>query len=290
MNKRLLKAVLSAIIIPFLFSGCAVLFRDRVPVKFIKPSEKVQYKMVQPDENEKNGVDLRFWMKRKPLFYKDSSQIFTQVKDGSALPLRLETRRKVSFEKGKAPGTFYMITKTSGQRIEDLGYEQILINKRGAILKFIEGRFQADNGSVKFLSHTRTPIFPANSVRIGDTWSYNETMETVLDSSYLKKKSNGPDKIKVNCELKGFAVFNGRRCAVIHSRAVTSRNERYETWFKELKIHVNVFADEILFFDYKQGIILGTITKTESYSVSEKKDFSDESRSQQISYLEKKAK
>jgi len=49
-------------------------------------------------------------------------------------------------------------------------------------------------------------------------------------------------------------------------------------FWKDMTFNVNIYVNEILYFDYKQGVLVGTITKTDSYSTSKKLDFSDISK------------
>ena len=271
-----------------LFSGCASMSRKRVPVKFSDPADIVVYKTLPPDANEKKGVLLRLKPQVVTVKYHDDIQIFTQIKDNTAVSINIPKTRIITYDKGEKPGTFYIntvtITEKDGMKRGD---ERILVDSRGKILKFVKGDFITERGTLKFLSRTRTSIFPEKPVVVGDSWKYEESLMDVYDSWMISKKSDKPQKINITCTLKGFADFKGRRCAVISTRTVTSREEVYSTLLKDIKIRINIYMQETDLFDYRTGIYVANVTKTNSFSTStgEDKGFSDESKTQTVSKL-----
>lgn len=283
MKKYQLPILLLPLII--ILPGCASLNLQRKKIEFTDPVNILQYKSVKPNADESKGILLRLSKTDRPAIYKDYYQIYTQISDGNAIPIYINKKRKVTFSKGKENNSFYTLTETSTDNKSESGLEKILVDDRGEIIEFIKGEFKTSKGSINFISHTRTPVFPENRVRTGDKWSYEETLEMELDSLLISRKSEKPDNIKVSCKLEGFAIVSGKRCAVISASTVAKRKEHYTTLFKEMKVNVNIFVNEKIFFDYINGINLGVITKTESFSVSENLDFSDHSRSQSVSVL-----
>jgi len=270
-------------------SGCATIHREKIA--FINPSTVLLAEKTSPNEIEKKGVVLRFKRQEKPIIYNDIVQVYTQISGETAIPVDVRKSRKIIFKKNRSPEVFHIVTETTTTK-SDLrqGIEDMEVDSRGQIVKFIKGEFTTKHGKMTFLSHKRSPVFPDKKVVVGDKWSYEEQMEMRFESSLISRKSEKPDEIKVDCILTGFTVLQGRRCAVITSRTVTKRIEHYSTLWKDMTFNVNIYVDEILYFDYQQGIIAGTVTKTDSYSSSEKLDFSDVSRSQSISIIEKKRK
>jgi hypothetical protein len=270
-----------------LLSGCASIKREKV--EFINPYTILSVEKTDPDAAELKGVALRLKKQDAPVVYNDIVQVYTQISEGTAIPVNVKKSRKVIFKSGKSPETFQIVTETNTTKSNlREGIEEVEVDSRGQIIKFIKGEFTTKHGKMTFLSHKRSPIFPEKKVKVGDKWSYEEQLEMKFDSSLISRKSEKPDDIKVNCVLTGFALVQGRRCAVIKSRTVTKRVEHYSTLWKEMKFNVNIYVYETLYFDYQRGILAGSITKTDSYSTSEKLDFSDMSRSQSISVIEKK--
>ena len=270
----------------FIFSGCSTIHRTKV--EFIEPNTMLTPVKLKPDNSEKKGVLLRFKVQNSPLVYNDLIQIYTQIDKDTAIPVEVKKTRTVTVKKDKNSDSFSVTTETKTTE-SDLrqGIEKIKIDSRGKILEFIKGEFNTKHGKMTFLSHTRGPMFPAKKVAIGDKWSYDEKLEMKFDSTLISRKSEKPDEIKVDSMLTGFALVGGRRCAVISSRTVTKRVEHYSALWKDMTFHVNIYVDETIYFDYKRGVIAGSVTDTDSYSTSKKLDFSDNSRSQSISILEK---
>jgi len=273
----------------FLSSGCSTIKREKIA--FIDSNTILPVKKTTPDLSEKKGILLRLKKQKNPVIYKDIVQIYTQISEDTAIPVDVRKSRKVTFRDGSTPSTFQIVTETTTSKSNlRQGIEEIEVDPRGQIIKFIKGEFTTKHGKMTFLSHKRTPTFPEKAVCVGDKWSYEEQLEMKFDSSLISRKSEKPDNIKVDCLLTGFVVLGGRRCAEITTRTVTNRVEHYSTLWKDMVFNVKIYVDEVIYFDYKRGIIAGSVTKTDSYSTSEKLDFSDVSRSQSISIIEKKCK
>jgi hypothetical protein len=290
-KKSLLSVITFFFVIVTVFWGSSCSTIKRTKVLFISPDTVLKVKKTAPDIAEKKGVLLRLKRQKEPVVYNDIVQIYTQISEGTAIPVDIRKSRKVIFEDADSPENFRIVTETTTTKSNlREGLEEIDVNPRGKIVKFIRGEFTTKHGKMTFLSHKRTAMFPENRVVVGDKWSYEEQLEMKFDSSLIARKSEKPDDINVDCILTGFVVLNGRRCAEIKTRTVTKRIEHYSTLWKNMVFNVNIYVDEIIYFDYKRGVIVGTVTKTDSYSSSKKLDFSDVSRSQSISLIEKKYK
>ena len=270
-------------------SGCATVQRKKI--EFINPYTILPVTRVAPDDSESKGVLLRLKAQPLPVVYKDIVQIYTQIEGDSAIPVDITKFRELSFKEGSSPKSFILSTKTTTNESESRsGTEEIELDSRGAIVNFIKGEFTTKYGEMTVLSHKRSALFPAKPVSVGDKWDYTEEVEMKFDSTLVSRENDMPDKIKVECQLQGFALFDGLRCAVISTKTITRRVEHYSTFWKDVDFDVNLYTNEIIYFDYKRGLILGSTTKTDSYSNSKKLDFSDVSRSQSITILEKNRK
>ena len=277
-------------IIAAVLSGCATLISQREEINFINPQEIIHPKIVQPNTKEQQGVLLRVQMSDTPLIYSSTTQIYSQIDATTAIPLNADKTVKQIFEKGKESGTFFITTETGTEKDSEYGSEKFLINTKGEIIRFVNGSFNSSSGKVTLLSHTRTRLFPDKPVKIDDTWQYDETINTQLDSLLLSENSESPDTIKVKCHLTGFAEVNGYRCAVISTRTISHKKTLYKTLFKNIKLKINLYASEIIYYDYKRGITIARITRARSFSSNEDASFCDESQFQSIYIIQKKRK
>ena len=268
-----------------LLAGCASLNTEPQTIAFTNVPDILHYKNLEPNSFEKEGINLRWYQQNKVLEYLDQLQIYTRITAGKGVAVNVDKTRKVIFSPGTAIDNFLISTETKSKDLTETSSEQLMMNNRGEILKFITGEFQSRKGLIKILSWTRTPIFPEKPVKIEQSWFYIETMKIKLESFWLTRKVEGPDKIKVHCKLVGFAELKGRRCAVIETRAVNTKNENYTALFKTMKLNIKTHLSEKIFFDYKRGLEIGRISKTDSFTISEDLSFSDVSKSQSISLL-----
>lgn len=269
----------------FILTGCASLKQEPKEVVFFPTSGLLKYEKIDPDIYEKGGLKLRIYQQNKVLKYIDRLQIFTQITGQKGTELNLYKTRKVIFSPGTSIDNFLMTTETDSKDLSETSNEQLLMSNRGEILKFIRGEHLSRKGHIKILSWSRTPIFPENAIKTGDSWTYEETIQIKLESFWITRKVEGPEKIKVNCKLTGFAEVRGHRCAIIESRIVNSKNESYTALFKTMTLNINTHLREQIFFDYKRGLELGRISKTDSFTTSEDMQFSDVTQAQSIAVL-----
>ena len=273
----------------FFCSGCASL--ERKKVEFLNPYTILPVTRVAPDDSESKGVLLRLKPQPAPVTYREVMQVYTQIKDGTAVPLDITKIQELSFKEGSSSNSFILSTKTNAMGSDSqTGSEELELDSRGAILNFIKGELTTEYGDMIFLSHKRSAIFPAEPVAVGDKWSYDEEVEFKFDSAFVDRTTKEPDKIGVECKLDGFALFDGVRCAVISTKTITHKAEHYSALWKDMDLDINIYANEIIYFDYKHGLVLGRTMKTDSYSTSKSPEFSDISRSQSVSIIEKDAK
>lgn len=280
---RKLSLFTGAVLLLFI-TGCASLNTERAVV-FTDVSTVLHYKNVESDAFEKDGLRLRLYQQNKVLKYIDQLQVYTQITGEKGVAVNIDKTRKIIYSPGTSIDNFLITTETKSKDLSETSKEQLLMSNRGEIMKFITGEFQSQKGLIKILSWTRTPIFPEKIIKTGHVWSYMETIKIKLESFWITRNVEGPEKIKVNCKLVGFAELKGRRCAVIETQAVNSKNESYTALFKTMKLNIKTHITEKIFFDYKRGLEIGRISKTSSFTHSEDLSFSDVSRSQSISVI-----
>jgi len=286
MSFRNLAAATAALSISALFAGCATMELKRSKIYFVDTDKVLPYEKVEPNALEKKGVLLRI-KPAESLHYRDKIQVFAQVIGDTAVPVDIEKTRTVIVSKpedAKEKG-YKVVVLTKAKDGADVGKEVFYEDARGKLLKFVSGVFERDAGKLKILSRSRGAIFPEEKVKIGDKWSYEESMSSEMQGTWVSQKSESPTKIKVKCELNGFAVVNGRRCALITATTVSSGKQEYHAFWKQYTVKIDIYAKETVLFDYERGVEVGTITKSDSFSVSEDGGFSDISKTLAISKL-----
>lgn len=266
-------------------SACASVSLERSKIVFIDSKSVLPYDSAEPTAAEKEGVLLRLKHSKKTLTYEDVIQIFAQVEGDTAIPLKMNKKRVVTYTKGDTPDVFKSTVETFAQNGEKLGEESFLETPLGEIAQFQSGELESDSGKITILSHTRGAMLPAKKVRVGDKWSYEETLETKVDGTWVSRTSDAPTKIKVDCRLIGFAVMDGHRCAVIAVKTASKGLDKYSAFWKQYSVRVGIYAKETILFDYERGLELGNVIRGETYSVAVKGEFSDYSKSLAISKL-----
>ncbi len=159
-------------------SACASLSLRRSKIVFMDPKSILPYEPDEPTDEEKGGVLLRLKPSRNALTYEDAIQIFAQIEKDTAIPLEMNKRRTVTYAEGDKPGVFKSVVETFNDDGTKLGEEGFMETPRGGIVRFLKGELESKSGKVTILSHAREAIFPVKKVRIGDKWSYEETLRT----------------------------------------------------------------------------------------------------------------
>jgi hypothetical protein len=281
--KLILVAVLAAL---FLAVGCTSLKMNLKPVSFTPYSKLIKFKKLEPDEQEKNGILLRLYQQNKVIVYTDFMELYTHINEGdNGLYFSEWKRRKMTFSPGLSIDDFEINTETESTQLNEVSENILLLSNRGEILKFIKGGYNNSKGTLTITDWNRSPIFPENSVKIGDAWKYTEKMKLELKSYWITRNVTGPDEIEVVARLTGFAEINGHRCAVIETMAFSNKNESYTALFKTMNLTLRTHITEKIFFDYKKGIEVARVTKTVTNSFTKDMSYSDMSKSQMISVL-----
>lgn len=269
-------------------NGCTSIEAPRRPLVFTDTISLIRTKKLDPDSIEQAGIKLRVYQQNKVLKYQDHLQVFTQISGKEGAGIDLDKTRTIIFSPGISVDNFLITTETQSKNLTDTSKEQLLMSNRGEIQKFIQGEYKTKKGTIQILSWTRTPIFPKKAITVGAKWSYVEEIKVKLKSFWISRNIEGPEKIIVNCKLTGFAQLKGRRCAIIETQAYNTKSESYTALFKTMRLKIKTNITEKIFFDYKRGLELGRITKTNSFTTSDDNNFSDISQSQLISVLDER--
>ncbi len=287
-KNRAAPSAFAAICLAVFFSACAGIKTERREVFFADPGTALAYKALDPDELESEGIKLRVYQQDKLLDFDDTLTVFTRVQDGKGDAVELNKKRTVIYSPGRSIDDFLVTTETTCGQLSEKSAEQVIMSNRGELLEFIRGEYKSRKGGIKILSWEREPVFPEEPVKVGDEWSYNEKIQLELKSFWITRNVEGPESIKVNCKLAGFVEYNGRRCALIITRAVDNRDESYTAMFKTMKLNIRSIVSQALLLDYKRGIFPASITDTKSFSSSDDQTFFDESASRAVSILSPK--
>lgn len=279
---------LNWIILLLIVGGCASINNERKPVTFSDSNAFFRYKKIKPDDFENDGLKLRLYQQNRVLHYIDQLDIFTQIVGKEGIPIKVKKKRKIIFAPGTSLDNFYITTETISEDLSIKSNDKLLMSNRGEILKFVTGEYISDKGKIEIIVWSRTPIFPEQKVNVGDKWSYVEEVKAKLNSFWISRDIEGPEKIIINCKLTGFAEVKGRRCAIIETYALNTKSESYTAMFKTMKLKIKTHLKEKIFFDYKRGLEMARIIKTNSFTTSEDNNFSDISQSQTVSILDER--
>ncbi|MEM4247977.1 MAG: hypothetical protein QXH80_01810 [Candidatus Nanoarchaeia archaeon] len=256
-------------------------------VRFEEPTKFLDIKNSEPTPQEALGITLRFSKpKNGKLEYIEKTQIFVQIEKKEGLPISFATRNEQIFEDGKTGDSWLLRNITTVEDSpEQKSDTEIEMNSRGEILRFIRGEHMTKDGKLIIQDWKREAIFPDFPVKAGDKWKYKESIDTKLHSFWIKRENESPDSVEVACTLEGFADVNGKRCAIISSRIKSVKEEKISAIFKKIQLRVTSFGTEKMYFDYKEGCMIGKIVETKHFTISAKGDFSDYTESQTITVL-----
>ncbi len=272
------------VVFSLLINGCVGINLTPKEVAFELPSKYFDISVQKDDLNSDEKILLKFKKaQNNVLKYEENTTVFAKVENGKGIEVTLTKKTEQFFGNYPENNSWNIITSSVIQNIpEQKSTENYIMDDKGRILKFISAEHISENGKIKILEWKRDKIFPDNPVKPGDKWSYEEFIKIELNSFWVSRKNDAPYKVKAKCEFANFAVVNGRKCAVIKTRAVEHRNEVLSTFFKKMELNINSFINEIAFFDYENGMFIGRIIGTETFTMSKDYSFSDHSISQTI--------
>jgi|GEM_PF-2080195 len=271
----------------FAMAGCAGLTFQTAPVTFAHPFFQTNFADLPPNETESAGVPLVFKIPEpNTLFYKGSILLFAQEKEGKAMKFDFNIVRSEEYAPAGDEGDFMQeivhdIDKGGG-RID----EKMTVSPNGAVKKFIKGEHRSELGKFDVATYKRTPTFPDHSVKVGDSWSYEEELSIKIRSFWVKQKKPSEKKIITQATLKGFTTAAGKRVAVILTESQEKSLEEFSFLFKDIQIDVDSKIEEIVYFDYAAGIVVRRLTNTLTNSAVLGTSFSDVGKSQMYFYLE----
>ncbi len=271
------------ILIPLFLSGCAGLDYRIAHVAFEDPSARLRVVAVEPNAEEQAGVLLRSLAPSGNILKtREDVTTYARIQEQRGMEIRFIQFRTDVYHPGDRADTFLLESNTSFQGQKGSLQEEIEVSRRGEIIRLIRGFHESKAGKFRITSWTRTPVFPESRVKIGDSWSYEETMTMEIDSFWVKQKDPTPYKIEAVSQLTGFAEVNGRRCAIVETEAQQIRTERFKVLFKDITLYTQTTIRETTYLDYQAGLVVGRIVKMQSFTNSPDADLNDQSLSQSV--------
>jgi hypothetical protein len=267
----------------FLFNSCTGLDFKFEPVSFVSPAEILQIKEVQPTEQELQGIVLRI---QPPASGQSTAEerlkIYSRLKDSQGMSLDLYQKITMIFK--PVPGKNSFVQKTTSVFDKGAGEitEEAEFSPRGEVLKYISGRHESQAGKFQVENLTRNPVYPQEPAKIGDQWTYEEYLKVKLESFWVKELNPTPYEMKSQSTLKGFAELAGRRCAVIETTSVQSKEMTLKVLFKTITADIRTTIQETEYLDYAKEEIVGRVTLTTTDSSFPGTDIQDHGQSQSI--------
>lgn len=267
-----------------LLSGCATFSYRTADVSFEDPLTRLEIVTSEPTLEERSGVLLR--MNAPPdgkLRFREETRLYVQIKENRGKEVRLDAARVETYKPGASPETYLLRAESNIDGHAGAIVEEAEVTTRGEIVKFIQGRHDSKEGKFDITAWTRTPVFPENPARTGDSWNYEETMAMKIDSFWVKQKDNVPYRLDAKSTLTGFAQVKGVRCAVIETEAKQIQTQRMKVLWKDVLLYIRANIRETTYLDYQGGKVLGRITRAETFTNSADSKVNDHSLSQTVS-------
>lgn len=281
-----MKKFLYLIPVMIALQGCATVPLSREPVVFRDPAEQLSIVSIEPNAEEASGVLLRLLTPAGGVNrYREETTVFSQVTDKKGARYHLVTDRTDTYSKGNRDGT--SIVRSEAKIAKGRGglSSELELTDRGEIVRCLKGAHRTPIGQFTVESWERSPIFPEKAVKVGDAWTYKETMKMRLISSVAQRLGDEPYQVNAVSTLTGFAAVGGIRCAVIETRAFEQKREHLKVLYKDVILDVKASVVEKTYLDYKTGTVLAAIASATGYSSSTDILIEGTEESQSLTYL-----
>jgi hypothetical protein len=256
-------------------------------VAFNDPYAMLDIKTVEPKKTETDGVVLRLYTPQDgSLVYKEETVMFSQISDGEGKCLRIDSTRRDIYRPGAQESSYIVTSETilNGQTKKIVS--TLELSQQGEIVRFIDGAHNTKVGKFIIKQWTRSPLFPAEPVRIDDTWTYDEMVDMRIESWLIKNREQKPYTIKARSTLDSFVLCRNIRCAVIKTVIVKEEEHHVRVLFKNLDFVVRTRVDETTYFDYRTGRIVAQVVETVGQTTSYDPPLTDTSQGQSIIFLQ----
>ncbi len=281
-----MKKILFIFTITLLLNGCAGISSRIAPVAFEDPMTRLGIVNVQPTAQEQAGVLLRFEAPAVNILKStEETVMFGQIKENEGKEIRVNVERVETYQPGGRQNTYLVHAECTVDEHPRAIVEDIEVTDRGEIVKFIRAVHDSKAGKFKVTDWKRTPLLPEGHVKIGDAWSYQESVTLQIDSFWIKQKDASPYQIEAKSKLTGFAEVRGARCAVIETEANQRQDHRFKFLWKDIALDVRAKIRETAYLDYQKGVILAKIARTETDTTSPDAGTADHSISQTLSWV-----
>ena len=269
----------------FLTGGCAGFPLKKLPVVFEDPATRLGIVSAEPTQSEKSGIELLMLAPREGKIRSvEEHTLYARIQDGKGLQMKFMMDREDTYKPGSRDDSYILSSKTILRDQKGSLEEEKEITNRGEIVKFIRGYHDSKIGKFRITSWTSSPVLPAGPVKIGASWTYEESMAVRIDSFWLKEINPTPYTTKATSILTGFALIRGARCAVIKTLAHETKREHFKLLFKQVIFDINSSVEETAYLDYAKGIVLAKVTRIASRTLGINVPLNDTGESQAIFY------
>ncbi|MDD5217807.1 MAG: hypothetical protein PHS88_06860, partial [Candidatus Omnitrophica bacterium] len=176
------RKMISALILFALFaSGCAGLSMSVRDVVFEDPIKKLGIVDVEPNLQEKLGIALRLTPPAEGRSQaSEETRIYARIQNGRGIEMDLKRTIQDTYRSCADPyscgESFRLLSESTFSCGSGKIIEENEITTRGEIVRFLRGTHESKIGQFRILDWKRTPLFPETPVKLGDEWSYEETM------------------------------------------------------------------------------------------------------------------
>jgi hypothetical protein len=255
------KPILILVLIIFFFTGCSTLGSKMAQVAFDDPYARLALQDSEPTVEEAAGIVLRFaYPQGSTSSYKEEIVIFNAIEGETGKKTVLTQQRNDLFEQGSSTDTALVTSESTITGEKERIRTKAELDTRGAVTALMEGTHATKLGRFTITDWQRSPLFPEGPVKIGDSWSYEETMTLEIKSWLIKDRDPKPTRIKARSTLKGFALVRGKRCAVISTIVYQEQEYSFKVLFTPLVFTTCTAIEDTLYFDCVRGEERGGIT------------------------------
>ena len=272
----------AAILLP----GCVSIPVYKSTVAFENPYAYLRIIESEPTKDERAGVLLRIHPSSTDAHrYHEDNTLFARIKDTKGLKFNFTMERLDTYREGSREDSYVVHSKTTFDRKGGKLESEIELSSRGEIVRFIRGLHRSQIGKFEIAEWTRTPLFPEERVTIGDSWNYEEVMDVQMKSFWVKDIKPEPYAIHARSTLRGFALVDTVRCAVIETQVNQQKEQHLKTLFQTLRFTIHTHITETTYLDCATGTIVAQIAMTDSYTESPHPFLNDVGKGQHIVYL-----
>jgi hypothetical protein len=255
------KSNIILLILVFFITGCASLGTRTAQVAFEDPLARLALEDVEPTVDEAAGIILRFkYPEGVTNTYEDEMVVFNRIEGETGKKTVLTQVRRDTFGQGSSPEAAIITSELTIKEAKERIKTKAELDTRGGVRALLEGTHATKVGRFTITAWERSPVFPEGPVKIGDSWSYDETMSLEIKSWLIKDRDPKPTTIKARSTLKGFALVRGKRCAVVSTVVYQEEQHSFRMLFIPAVFTTRTAIEDTLYFDHVRGEERGRVT------------------------------